>query len=162
MKALTSSVDPPTPLVATTFEGLYRSDYHQLVRLAFAMLDSLAQAEEVVQDAYVKVFERWARLDSPGGYLRICVVNGSRQALRRRRLALRRRSLEVATSSELGADHLLAALAGLTPTRRAAVVLRYYLDLSEAQIADALGVRPGTVKSMLHRSLSELRGVIER
>ena len=62
----------------------------------------------------------------------------------------------------LGADHLLDALQALPPKRRAALVLRYYDDLSEAEIASVLGVRPGTVKSMLHRGLAQLREDIER
>jgi RNA polymerase sigma factor (sigma-70 family) len=73
-----------------------------------------------------------------------------------------RRPDPVPEVAELGADHLLDALGALPPRRRAAVVLRYYEDLSEAEIAAVLKVRPGTVKSMLHRSLLQLRGVVER
>jgi DNA-directed RNA polymerase specialized sigma24 family protein len=148
----------PTP----TFEDLYTTDYRPLVRLAFVMLGHHGPAEEVVQDSFAKVYERWATLDKPGGYLRTCVVNGCREVHRRRRLALWRRPSVVPGTSDLGADHMLSALACLTPKRRAAVVLRYYLDMPEAEIAETLDVRPGTVKSMLHRSLTQLREVIER
>ncbi|MEA2704944.1 MAG: hypothetical protein QOD63_2889, partial [Actinomycetota bacterium] len=67
-------VKPP----GVTFESLYASEYRPLVRLAFVMLGGSNRAEEVVQDAFGRVYERWASLDNPGGYLRTCVVNGCR------------------------------------------------------------------------------------
>ena len=154
-------IDLP-PLTRPTFEDLYALEYRPMVRLAFVMLGRDGPAEEVVQDGFARVYERWDTLHSPGGYLRTCVVNGCRDVLRRQRLAIWRRPDPGPTSSDLGVDHLTDALAALPPKRRAAVVLRYYGDLSEAEIAATLGVRPGTVKSMLHRSLAQLRGVIER
>lgn len=151
---------PPAP--AKTFEDLYGLEYQPMVRLAFVLLGRDGPAEEVVQDAFARVYERWDSLHTPGGYLRTCVVNGCRDTLRRQRLAVWKRPDPGPQSAELGADHLTDALAALSPNRRAAIVLRYYGDLSEAEIAASLGVRPGTVKSMLHRSLIQLRGVIER
>jgi RNA polymerase sigma-70 factor (sigma-E family) len=152
----------PGPGPVARFEDLYAAEYRPMVRLAFVVLGRDGPAEEVVQDAFARVYERWDSLVTPGGYLRTCVVNGCRDVLRRQRLAVWRRPDPGPFSSELGADHLVDALAALPPRRRAAVVLRYYGDLSEAEIAATLGVRPGTVKSMLHRSLAQLRGVIER
>jgi RNA polymerase sigma-70 factor (sigma-E family) len=148
------------PLPTTTFDALYVAEYGPMVRLAFLLVGGSA-AEEVVQDAFARVFERWETLDRPGAYLRTCVVNGCRQLGRRRRLQWRHPSSPPA-NAELGADNLLEALDGLAPSRRAAIVLRYYGDLSEAEIAATLGVRPGTVKSMVHRGLRQLREVIER
>ncbi len=145
---------------ATTFEDLYLSEYPAMVRLAFLLVGA-GPAEEVVQDAFARVFERWAGLDRPGAYIRTCVVNGCRQVGRRRRLQWRHPPT-LPPAAELGADHLLEALDRLPPARRAAIVLRYYGDLSEAEIAATLGVRPGTVKSMVHRGLQQLREVIER
>jgi RNA polymerase sigma-70 factor (sigma-E family) len=143
-----------------TFEALYLAHYRPMVRLAYVLVEG--SAEEVVQDAFAKVYERWGAIDRPPAYLRTCVVNGARDVLRRRQLAVWRRPDPSPEFSDLGVDHLLDALAVLPPRRRAAVVLRYYEDLSESEIAVVLGVRPGTVKSMLHRSLLQLRGVIER
>ncbi len=151
---------PPVAAPVSTFDDLYLAEYDAMVRLAFLMVGASA-AEEVVQDAFARVFERWASLDRPGAYLRTCVVNGCRQLGRRRRLHLRQPSTAPGVA-ELGADHLLEALDRLPPARRAAIVLRYYGDLSEAEIAATLGVRPGTVKSMVHRGLQQLREVIER
>lgn len=145
---------------AATFDDLFRRRYEPMVRVAFLLVGSQAEAEDVVQDAFARVELRWARIDNPEGYLHRCVVNRSHDVLRRRRLEQRFRLLRRDETSELQADELGDALAALSPRRRAAVVLRYYAGLREREIAEALGVRPGTVKSMLHRALSELREVI--
>ena len=147
---------------AATFDDVFRRRYEPMVRVAFLLVGSQAEAEDVVQDAFARVELRWSRIDNPEGYLHRCVVNRSHDVLRRRRLEQRFRLLRRDETSELQADELADALAALSPRRRAAVVLRYYAGLREREIAEALGVRPGTVKSMLHRALSELREVIER
>ena len=145
-----------------SFDDLVVREYTPMLRLAVTLVGD-DDAEEIVQEAFASVHERWARLDRPGGYLRGCVVNRARDVLRRRYRAARLQPWAARRdeSTELGADHLLDALDALPPTRRAAVVLRYYEGRSEAEIAELLGVRPGTVKSMLHRALAQLRGVIE-
>ena len=145
-----------------TFDALYATEYRAMVRLAFVMLNQASAAEEVVQDAFARVYERWAKLEHPGGYLRTCVVNGCRDVQRRQHRLARLRPAASAPETSAEADLLLDALDVLPPERRAAVVLRYYADLPEAAIAELLDVRPGTVKSMLHRSLRQLREVIER
>lgn len=156
------AVDAPASL-AVTFDDLVTREYTAMLRLAVLLVDDDGDAEEIVQEAFAAVHERWNRLDRPGAYLRRCVVNRARDVLRRRyRTARLRRSTPApAEAVELGADHLLDALDTLAPNRRAAVVLRYYEGRSEAEIAALLGVRPGTVKSMLHRALAQLREVIE-
>jgi RNA polymerase sigma-70 factor (sigma-E family) len=156
----------PLPTVEAkieTFEDVYRREALAMVQLAFLLVGSPQRAEEIVQDAFAALFQRWDRVDRPGAYLRASVVNRCRSAHRRR--ALERRSLatqEGPTAVGLGTDDLADALAALPPKRRAAIVLRYYGGHSEAEIATLLGVRPGTVKSLLHRGLAQLREVIER
>jgi RNA polymerase sigma factor (sigma-70 family) len=153
----------PVEVAATTFEDLFRSRYEPMVRVAFLLVGSRAEAEDVVQDAFARIELRWARLDNAEGYLHRCVVNRSYDVLRRRRLEQRFRLLHGhARTTELEADELGDALASLPPKRRAAVVLRYYAGLPEREIAEVLRVRPGTVKSMLHRALAQLREVIDR
>ena len=147
---------------ATTFDELFRRRYEPMVRVAFLLVGSRAEAEDVVQDAFARVELRWGRMDNPEGYLHRCVVNRSHDTLRRRRLEQRFGRLRRDETSELQADELGDALAALPPKRRAAVVLRYYAGLREREIAEVLGVRPGTVKSMLHRALAQLRQEIER
>ncbi len=155
------SVDPAAPAyVAHTFEAVYAEEVEAMARLAFLMVGSTEQAEDLVHDAFARLYERWDRVDRPGAYLRSCVVNGCRDTLRHRRVVERLGSAEP-SGADLGADHLADALATLPYRQRAAVVLRYYEDRSEAEIADLLGVRPGTVKSLLHRGLARLREVIE-
>jgi RNA polymerase sigma-70 factor (sigma-E family) len=152
------------PGEAVGFEALFAEQYQPMVRVAYLLLGVQAEAEDVVQDAFARLDLRWSRLDNPGGYLRRCVVNGATDVLRRRRLEQRVASLarREHESGELGADEMSDALAALAPRPRAAVVLRYYGGLRVPEIAEALGVRPGTVKSMLHRALAQLREVVER
>ncbi len=116
---------------------------------------------------YAKAFLRWdkIRADDPWAYVRRSVVNGYTDWWRRRpwreqpteRLPEPAGHPDLATGVE-DRDALLLALAELTRRERAVVVLRYYQDLSEAQIADALGIAPGTVKSTALRAMRKLRG----
>lgn len=148
---------PPRPVVVglTGFDELYRLEFEPMVRLAYLLCGDRETALEVTHDAFVVTCERWDRLDRPGGYLRTAVVNRCRDLGRRQRFRSTSPVPERGTTD--GDDYLADAIAALPPKRRAAVVLRYYLDLSEADIAETLGVRPGTVKSLLSRGLAELK-----
>ncbi|WP_245862530.1 RNA polymerase sigma factor [Phycicoccus duodecadis] len=156
---------------------LYAAHARGLVRLAWLLLHDEQDAEEVVQDAYVSLHRRWGRLDDPAAaaaYLRRSVVNGARSALRRRgvrqryaaALAAERVVLALSPSDTVVAaeqrDELVGALTRLPQRQREVLVLRYYLDLSEAEIADALGISPGSVKTHAHRGLAALRAGQER
>lgn len=144
------------PGTDAAFEALFADEYPAMIRLAFVMLGSQEQAEDVVHDSMAKLIERWNRIENPGGYLRTSVVNGARSVLRRRRFLHRQppRDLE-SNSPEI--DYLTDVLDVLSPTRRAIVTLRYFEQLTIPEIADVLGIREGTVKSGLHRSLRALR-----
>ncbi|WP_419919494.1 SigE family RNA polymerase sigma factor [Candidatus Poriferisocius sp.] len=145
------------------FNDLYQEEYEPMVRLARGLVDLPETAEEIVQEAFVKVFDRWSRLDNPGGYLRSTVVNSARSELRKRRT--RRRAgprLFNNPDSVEEQDYLLDALNLLSPRQKTALVLRFYAGMSEKEIARTMGVRPGTVKSATSRGLAELRKVIER
>jgi RNA polymerase sigma-70 factor (sigma-E family) len=154
---------------------LFTAHYRTLVRLAALLLGDRAVAEELVQDAYVRLHQNWRRLREPDkalGYLRTSVVNAARSAQRRRGVADR----YVATlpppgdmpSAELGAmgalEHatVIAALRELPTRQREALVLRYYLDLSEVEIAEAMGISRGAVKSHASRGIATLRTTLER
>ena len=151
-----------TPDREAGFEALYGEEYEPMLRIAFLLVDSTDLAEEVVHDAFAKVFERWNKVTNPGAYLRTCVVNRCRDLQRRRRTERRTALPPTERTTELHPDELADAFATLPIKRRAAIVLRYYDGLSEARIAEVLGVPPGTVKSLLSRGLAELREVIER
>ena len=147
-------------MAMSSFEDFYGLHYRPMVRLARALVDTSECAEEIVQDALVKVYERWNRLDQPAGYLRVAVVNGARSELRRREVRRRvgLRARPVVASAER--DYLIDSLDRLSPRQRTALVLRFYAQMSERETAEAMGVRPGTVKSLVSRGLAELRRVI--
>jgi RNA polymerase sigma-70 factor (sigma-E family) len=142
------------------------------VRLALLMVGDLPTAEDVVEDVYASLHSRWGKVaacEAPLPYVRAAVLNGCRTVLRRQGIArrvgvLHRASLheETLASAEseviLSEDRrqVLAALARLPRRRREVLVLRYYLGLSEAEIAVVLGVSAGTVKSTAARALAAL------
>jgi RNA polymerase sigma-70 factor (sigma-E family) len=153
--------------------AIYREHYRSLVRLAALLVRDVATAEEVVQDSFVAMHGGWRRLrdsDKALSYLRQSVVNRSRSVLRHR-VVVDRNAPKPAPdmpSAEHGAIALLersavvAALRTLPPRQREALVLRYYGDLSEAQIAFAMGISKGAVKSHTARAMIALRSVLER
>jgi RNA polymerase sigma-70 factor (sigma-E family) len=148
---------------------LHREHYASLVRLATLVLGDVGMAEQVTQDAFVKLHLRWGGLrniDKAPAYLRSAVLNGARSQIRRRnvkdRFDARRTIAPTVVTPEAAAvgrddrERLVAALRRLPERQREAVALRYYLDLSEADIAAAMGVSAGSVKSHLHRGLASL------
>lgn len=143
------------------FDELYRLELLPMLRLGYLLTGNRDTAAEIVQESFVRTYERWDRLDNPGGYLRTAVVNRSNDHHRRR---IRRRTTsvpEVVDQAVHDPDEVLAdVISRLRPKRRAAIVLRYYLDLPQQEIAEVLGVRQGTVKSLLHRALAELRDAL--
>ncbi|MEY2569712.1 MAG: hypothetical protein QOE63_62 [Acidimicrobiaceae bacterium] len=151
----------------------HQEHYRGLVRLAALLVDDIATCEEIVQDAFVAVFARPDRLrsaDKLPAYLRSAVLNGARSALRRRGAATRLRPVPspgVVGSAEstavLADDHaaVLRALRSLPDRQRDVLALRYWGDLSEAEIADALGIAPGTVKTHAKRGLAALAQMLE-
>jgi len=151
---------------------LYSTHYRSLVRLAALLIRDVATAEEVVQDSFVAMHSRWRRLcdsDNALSYLRQSVVNRSRSVLRHRVVADRNAPEPPADmpNAEHGAIVLLersavaAALRALPPSQREALVLRYYADMSEAQIASVMGISRGSVKTHTASAMSALRSILE-
>lgn len=145
------------------FGVFFAAEYTPMVRLAVLLVDDVATAEEVVQDAFVQLHRRWddPGLENPAGYLRRCVANGGRDVQRRRGVR-RRARLDVPESVEPAFRELDDALVRLPERERTAVVLRYFEDLHETDIADILGVRPSTVRILVRRGLTQLRREVER
>jgi RNA polymerase sigma-70 factor (sigma-E family) len=151
---------------------IYSTHYRSLVRLAVLLVRDVATAEEVVQDSFVAMHSAWRRLrdsDKALSYLRQSVVNRSRSVLRHR-VVIDRNAPKPAPdmpSAEQGALSLLersaviSALRTLPPRQREALVLKYYADLSEAQIAASMGISQGAVKSHTARGMASLRAVLE-
>ncbi|MFF8293481.1 RNA polymerase sigma factor [Streptomyces sp. NPDC016309] len=156
-----------------TVTALYHAHRLAMVRLAVLLVDDLATAEDVVQDAFTALYRRHGEhiteVDNALGYLRTAVVNTSRSVLRRRRTA--RAWTPPATADVPSAEEhvvldeahreVLAALGRLTPRRRQVLVLRYWADLSEAEIARTLGISRGAVKSNASRALDALERILE-
>jgi RNA polymerase sigma-70 factor (sigma-E family) len=165
-----SSDLPDAPRSAVT--TLFHLHYRRLVGLAALMVDDRETAEEVVQDAFEELYRHWGRLRDPAaaiGYLNRTVVNGSRSTLRRRR-TVRAYDLPEAglapsaeSSGVAGGQRqvLMQALRELPRRQREVLVLRYFLDLSEEQIADWLGVSKGSVKQHASRATAALHKRME-
>jgi RNA polymerase sigma-70 factor (sigma-E family) len=152
---------------------LYSAHYRSLVRLAALLVRDLGTAEEVVQDSFVAMHGGWRRLrdsDKALSYLRQSVVNRSRSVLRHRVVVDRNapKPPPDMPSAEHGAIALfersavISALRTLPPRQREALVLRFYGDMSEAQIANAMQISRGAVKSHTARAMQALRTVLER
>jgi RNA polymerase sigma-70 factor (sigma-E family) len=160
------------PAVPAGVDDLYRAHRLGLVRLAILLVDDQATAEDVVQDAFAGLYQRWNKLQDVNvalHYLRVSVVNIARSVLRRRRTARKYvvphqpDSGSAEGEAMLNAEHraVLIALDRLAPRQREVVVLRYWSELSEAEIADALGISRGAVKSTASRALDALEKILE-
>lgn len=150
------AVDLDTVVVSEDIESAYRRLYPQLVRLAFLLVDTPEHAEEAVQDAFAKAYPKWGRVQNPDAYMRIAVVHTCRSVQRRRAL-LRRTPARRVDDAMLGADHVADVVRRLPLKFRQVVVLRYYLQLTDPEIAHTLGMAVGTVKSTLHRARAQMR-----
>lgn len=151
--------------------ALYQQHATGLVRLAVLMLGDQAAAEDVVQDAFLGLYRRWAALTDQGravAYARSSVLNGCRDAIRRRSRPVPMELLEPdAASAETGVllaeEHreVIAALRRLPARQREAVVLRHCLGWPEGEVAQAMNVSRGTVKSASHRGLAALARILK-
>lgn len=138
-------------------DQLYREHRVRLTRLATAITLDSSLAEEVVQDAFAGLHRRFRDVENPVGYLQRSVVNASIKVLRRRRTAALHRPEGPPVTHIPEVDETWEAVIRLPARQRAVVALRYWEDLSEAEIADSLGWPAGTVKSTLHRALKRLK-----
>jgi RNA polymerase sigma-70 factor (sigma-E family) len=150
----------------------YQAHYRSLLGLAALLLDDTASCEDVVQEAFIRVHAARRRVRDPEktlAYLRQTVVNLSRSTLRRRIMGLRLlpKPMPDMASAEEGAydalerDHLRRSLRGLQRRQREVLVLRYLADMTEAQVAESLGISVGSVKAYGSRGLAALRIAME-
>ncbi|MEN9504131.1 MAG: hypothetical protein RI958_57 [Actinomycetota bacterium] len=153
--AVAQPVDRNTPSI--DLDALYRAHCLRFVRLATAITLDRAVAEEVVHDAFASLHRHGNGIDNPVAYLQRSVVNHSISVIRRRRTAARYPMPRPAVTVTPEIDETWAAVSALPARERAVVVLRYWLDLSEADMASSLGWPAGTVKSTLNRALKRLK-----
>ena len=164
-------IESPDQQGLDDFAALYVGHYEQLLRLAVLLVGDMAAAEDVVQEAFIRVHRaiESRSLYNPLAYLRQSVVNLARSELRRRLVRLRHapRPMPDAASAEEGAyaaisrQEVIVALRRIPARQREAVVLRYWADLPEAEIADLMGISVGAVKSYISRGLSRLGLLLE-
>lgn len=137
-------------------ERLYRNEWPVLVRVAFLLTGSRPVAEEIAQEAFVRLQTTTTRVRNPAAYLRTSVVNASR-SFHRHRAVVAKAPLPMAGAVVADYDELSDALARLPWRQQAALALRFHVDLPESDIAAALGCRPSTVRSLIRRALVTLR-----
>ena len=156
---------------------LYRAHALRLTRLAYVMIGDRGLAEDIVQEAFAGLHRRWGRLSDPAKavfYLRSSVLNGCRTVLRRSSAARALTLVDIgeapvtivasAEATALSAEErraLMSAIRRLPARQREALVLRFYLDEPEAEIARLMGIRPGTVRSTTYRALAALGRLLE-
>jgi RNA polymerase sigma-70 factor (sigma-E family) len=157
-----------------TVEALYGEHAVGLIRLAYLMLGDRPAAEDVVQDAFCHLYQAWDRLVDPARalpYVRSSVLNACRSALRRRIVGRRVTpamyappviSAEAAALGLHERREVMQAVRRLPGRQREALVLRFYLDLPEQEIAQIMGVQPSTVRSATHRALKALGQSLEK
>lgn len=149
---------------AGSFDAVFAAERAPMVRVAFLIVGSQAVAEEIVQDAFAGLFVHFDAVDNAIGYVRTAVVRGAVNWKKRHAIEADR----LARINGPGATHIAEidatwdALRAVRPERRAVLVLRFYEDLSHAQIAELLGCPVTTVRTRLHRGLSDLRKELER
>ncbi len=154
----------------TSFAPVFQAHHRRSVRLAYLLTGDHEVAEEVVADAFAKVWRQWekGRVDDVGAYLRRAVVNTANSRLRRRYLERAHAATRsgddrgVRLVDEQAADHdaVWQALSRLPERQRAVLVLRWFEDLSEAETAAVLGISVGTVKSQGSRGLDRLQDLL--
>ncbi len=155
-----------------SFAAVFNTHHRDAVRLAYLLTSDAAQAEDIVAEAFAKVYVRWRRgeVRDVGAYLRRAVANEANSKLRRRYLERREagrqrgddRGVRLIDEQAADRDAVWSALGRLPARQRQAVVLRYYEDLSEADTAELLGVSVGTVKSQVSRGLARLQALLEQ
>jgi RNA polymerase sigma-70 factor (sigma-E family) len=159
-------------MVSASFDEFVSGNAARLLRTAYLMTSDAGEAEDLVQECLFQVARRWSRIvgmDEPLAYarkvlVRLAVRDAGRRSRRRTELAtaaVEPVTEPISVDVMANREELRAALRSLTPRQRAVLVLRYYHDLSESQIAEVLGCTTGTVKSTTSRSLAQLRGSLD-
>jgi RNA polymerase sigma-70 factor (ECF subfamily) len=154
---------------AQAFEDFFHAHYERLLRVLYLSTGSRHEAEDLAQDAFVRVYERWSRvgaIENPAGYLYRVALNAHRSKLRRVRVAarkaLRLRPEPLADPHDAAEDRVTVrrALATLPAGQRKAVVLVDWLDLTDTEAGEVLGLSPGAVRTRLHRARAALRDLL--
>ena len=154
-------LQPMSLITDVDIEALYRSDLTRVVRLAFLLLGDASLAEEIGQEAFARLLQQGRTPREPAAYLTTITVNLCRDHGRRSTTARLHppppSHVEPAPQVPREVDEVWQAVQRLPRVHRDAVVLRYWADLSTAEVARILDIRPGTARSALHRALKSLK-----
>ena len=149
--------------VSKTFDDFYAERWPHAFRLAALMTHDTEAGADIAQDVFANMSRRWTTIERPDAYLQRALTNACSNWRRNARTAARKLHLLVSRGDDdVPFDGLADAVARLPFRQRAVIVLRYYADLSEAEIARALDCRPGTVKSLSSRALAQLSKEVGR
>ena len=151
-----------------TFEGFFEEQKERLLRILSVITGSRAEAEDLAQEAFTRVFERWetvAAMEDPAGYLHRTAMNLFRNQYRRARVALSR-AVGIGPEQDVfkpveDRDAAARALGGLTPRQRAALVLTEALGYSGEEAGRLLGIKASTVWALTHQARAALQGTVE-
>ncbi len=146
--------------LSSEFEDLYRAHRSSVIELAWLLTHDSGAAEDIAHDAFARLFVVFGDIEHPAAYLRRSVVNGVYERTRRRQREQRRNNLVTAgrpSTVDGPTGGVIDLVASLPLDQRTAIVLRYWGGLRDHEIADAMGIRPGTARSHLSRATSRLR-----
>jgi RNA polymerase sigma-70 factor, ECF subfamily len=170
LRAVTSEAEDGSerPVAHDSFEAFFEAERSRLFGALVVITGSRAEAEEILQDAFLKVWERWdrvARMEEPVGFLYRTAMNLFRKRLRRAAVAVRKTVHLFPRGDELedveARDEAVRLLQRLTPRERAAIVVTAYLGYSSEEAGELLGIRATTVRVLTNRARATLRGVEE-
>lgn len=150
---------------ALTFEDVFETQHPRLYRALYLMVGNRQEAEEIMQDAFLHLLERWDRVDDPAGYLFRSALNGARSRFRRLSVAAKRVVHTGPPEDPFAAadlrDEMVRALAALPQRQRAALVLLHFLDYGSAEAGELLGVTASTVRALASQGRAALRLTLE-
>ena len=170
LRAVTSDAEggPVHPVPTASFEEFFAAERARLFGALVVMTNDRAEAEEILQDAFLKVWERWERvatMEEPVGFLYRTAMNLFRKRMRRAAVAVRKTVHLLPKGDELAEvelrDEAVRLLERLTPRERAAIVVTAYLGYSSEEAGELLGIRATTVRVLTNRARASLRGVEE-
>lgn len=158
---LAQQVDTEASAQAPTFEDLFAAQHERLYRALYLIIGNRHEAEELMQDAFVKVLERWERIDNPAGYLYRAAFNSTRSRFRRLQLAAKRTLTAAGAEDPFAAadlrDEVVRSMRELPERQRTALVLVDLLDYKSDEAATVLGVTPATVRSLASHARAALK-----
>jgi RNA polymerase sigma factor (sigma-70 family) len=156
------------PNLEDEFADFFEAEHRTLYRRMWLVCGDRNEAEEIVQDSFLRIWERWDRvreIDDPTGYLYRTAMNVFRSRYRRGLLVLRRAVGQAPAADEFAAadarETVRRVLATLTPRQRAAIVLVELLGFSSSEAGKVLGIRPGTVRALASQGRAAFRDVLE-